>query len=109
VSNGKTQKKTAKKNLAVFFIECKTYLVSVVAAGAAAALSVVAGAAVAAALSVVAGAASAAGAASVVVSIAVVVSVLSASLEVLSPQDATKRPIESAKIPNFTNFMILCF
>ena len=39
--------------------------------------------------------------------IIVVLSTVSDSLLALSPQDAIKRPIERAKMPNFTNIMTL--
>ena len=39
--------------------------------------------------------------------IIIVVSSVVVSLLALSPQEATKRPIERAKMPNFTNFMTL--
>jgi hypothetical protein len=36
-----------------------------------------------------------------------VLSVVFSSVLLVSPQEATKRPIERAKIPNFTNFIIV--
>jgi hypothetical protein len=78
--------------LVVFLVVSAAGAFAVVSAGAAAGAAVI-----------VSGDAAGAG-----VAVVAVLSVAVVLLLVLLPQEATKRPIDKAKMPNFTNF-IICF